>query len=538
MNTGPADITQWQYDEATGLLTNKLYADGKGVAYEYTSDGKLSKRTWARGDTTEYAYDPATGEMTNINYSGSTPDIIFSYDRIGRPKQITDAQGIRTFAYDQYLQLTNETIIANGTTDVIARNYDSLGRSDGFTIGEYKAGYGYDNWGRFISVESVIGTAINTFNYFYLPNSALISGYSNSVIQVAKIYEEHHDLLTQVKNDAGTNLISRFDYTNDELGRRTHRIDTAAAVTTNDFAYNSRGELTNAVMEARTFGWAFDNIGNRKTYTTNSMVRTYTANSLNQYTQITNGGLRTLSYDLDGNMTNDAVFAYSFNGENRLIMAEPLSLTNGSKRVRNSYDYMGRRWQKAVDTWNGSAWVADTTNFFLYDGYNMVQERNEPNGVIRSYVRGLDISGTLQGVGGIGGLLAISSGTNTWFYFGDANGNVTELVDGSGVITTHYEWDVYGNRINAPAAGNEPENPYGFSGQYCDKETGLDMYIFRPYIPPLGRFLYRDPIEELYSPNMYQFVKNNPIDKIDSLGRWGVGLRCVPGGWSSWSRCA
>lgn len=35
------DTTRWLRDEATGLVTNKVYADGKGPCYTYTPDGKL-----------------------------------------------------------------------------------------------------------------------------------------------------------------------------------------------------------------------------------------------------------------------------------------------------------------------------------------------------------------------------------------------------------------------------------------------------------------------------------------------------------------
>ena len=42
------DTTTWLYDEPTGLLTNKVYADGKGPSYTYTPDGKLATRAWAR----------------------------------------------------------------------------------------------------------------------------------------------------------------------------------------------------------------------------------------------------------------------------------------------------------------------------------------------------------------------------------------------------------------------------------------------------------------------------------------------------------
>jgi YD repeat-containing protein len=80
---GAGDETQWFYDDATGLLTNKLYADGKGTAYSYTPDGKLATRLWARRVTTTYAHD-AAGSLTNIVYSDATPDVTFAYDRLGR----------------------------------------------------------------------------------------------------------------------------------------------------------------------------------------------------------------------------------------------------------------------------------------------------------------------------------------------------------------------------------------------------------------------------------------------------------------------
>ena len=43
--------------DATGLVTQKLYADGRGPCYTYTDDGNLATRTWARGVTTSYTYD-------------------------------------------------------------------------------------------------------------------------------------------------------------------------------------------------------------------------------------------------------------------------------------------------------------------------------------------------------------------------------------------------------------------------------------------------------------------------------------------------
>ena len=57
--------------EATGLVTQKLYADGRGPCYTYTDDGNLATRTWARGVTTSYTYD-AWGSLTSTTSSDGT----------------------------------------------------------------------------------------------------------------------------------------------------------------------------------------------------------------------------------------------------------------------------------------------------------------------------------------------------------------------------------------------------------------------------------------------------------------------------------
>jgi YD repeat-containing protein len=126
---GAGDQTQWRYDEATGLLTNKVYADGKGPSYTYTPDGKLATRTWARGVQTTYRYT-TDGAMTNIVYSDGTPAVTFTLDRLGRQRTITDATGTRAFAYNDALQLAAET----NAFGVLVRAYDGLGRSAGFSL--------------------------------------------------------------------------------------------------------------------------------------------------------------------------------------------------------------------------------------------------------------------------------------------------------------------------------------------------------------------------------------------------------------------
>lgn len=357
------------------------------------------------------------------------------------------------------------------------------------------------------SVSSSVNFVSSVVNYSYLSNSDLLCGWSNGTISVGRTYEANRNLLTQVKNMASGNLIGQFDYQNDALGRRTQRLDSGASASTNLFAYNPRSELTNALMGANSFAWALDPIGNRVSDASNSITRFYAANNLNQYISITNGGLKTLSYDLDGNLTNDGVFAYTWDAENRLASA-----SNAFNVVQFSYDFMSRRYWKVV---NG------VTNTFVWDGWNMVQEvQSSASGLqTNAYVWGLDLSGSLQGAGGIGGLLSWNrSGDNAVFFcLADANGNVTDLVDSNGSSAAHYEWDAYGNALNCTGveAGN---NRFRFSSKYLDDETALYYYGYRWYSPSLGRWASRDPMGERGAINLALFAGNCALGKVDVLG--------------------
>ena len=51
-----------------------------------------------------------------------------------------------------------------------------------------------------------------------------------------------------------------------------------------------------------------------------------------------------------------------------------------------------------------------------------------------------------------------------------------------------------------------------------DDETGLLYYGFRYYLPGIGTWLSRDPIEEVGGLNLYGMVGNDPLNTIDFLG--------------------
>jgi RHS repeat-associated protein len=59
---------------------------------------------------------------------------------------------------------------------------------------------------------------------------------------------------------------------------------------------------------------------------------------------------------------------------------------------------------------------------------------------------------------------------------------------------------------------------YRFSSKPRDIETGLYYYTYRYYDPMTGRWPSRDPIEEAGGINLYGFVSNDGVSKLDKLG--------------------
>jgi RHS repeat-associated protein len=229
------------------------------------------------------------------------------------------------------------------------------------------------------------------------------------------------------------------------------------------------------------------------------------------------------TYDADGNLTSDGRWTNRWDAENRLISME--SLTNGpagSKlKLLFGYDYVGRRISKTVSNWTGSAWALVSDQRFVYAGWNLRAILDPALNLQSSFMWGLDLSGSLQGAGGVGGLLLVthhSSPVTSSFTCYDGNGNVTTLIDsGNSTITGQYEYGPFGETI-CLSGGAAASNPFRFSTKYMDSETDLLYYGYRYYAAGAGRWYGREPLGELESPNPYNFVGNNPVSSFDVNG--------------------
>jgi RHS repeat-associated protein len=128
---------------------------------------------------------------------------------------------------------------------------------------------------------------------------------------------------------------------------------------------------------------------------------------------------------------------------------------------------------------------------------------------------GLDLSGSEQGAGGVVGLLLFNdSADGSSFPAYDGNGNVVGLYKGSdSTLRGDYEYDPFGQLIRVQGSGGLA-NPIRFSSKYQDQYTDLNYYGYRYYSASLGRWVNRDPMEELLrSPQ--SFVASDHSDSYD-----------------------
>jgi|GEM_PF-3004914 len=235
------------------------------------------------------------------------------------------------------------------------------------------------------------------------------------------------------------------------------------------------------------------------------------------------------SYDLDGNMTTDGRRNYTWDAENRLIRVQSRSDTPQAswRRVEWQYDALGRRIRQTTWMWNTSSgtWQVTEDLKFISDpllfGRHIAELRVSDNALVRTYVWGLDLSETLEGVGGLLWVTlytAFGSVVGTHFAAYDGNGNVVGLVSSTaGTETARYEYGPFGEpiRVSGLAA---TLNPFRFSTKRTCNTTDLVLYEYRAYSPCLGRWMSRDPVEETGGGNLYGFVFGNPLNNFDRLG--------------------
>ena len=434
-------VTTYTYDNMDRLATRKD-ALNRTESYQYDLVGNLTQFTDRKNQVTTFQYD-ALNRRTQATYADATTT--FTYDTVGRLVKASDTApgaGSIDFAYDILDRLTQETT-GQGT---VAYQYDVLGRRTQMTAnGQQPTVYQYDAASRLTRVEQ--GSLFAALGYDHA-NRRTSLNYSNNTTT-----SYGYDLasrLTGIAHNGPSGIIEALTYQYDTAGNRV-------SLSRNN---GTASLLPNAVASA-------------------------TYDAANEQTAFAGA---TLTYDSNGNLTNDGVNTYHWDAWNRLIGI------SGGSTASFAYDSLGRRVSKTI---NG------TNTQFAYDGDDITAEIGG-GAVSTAYLRSLNIDE----------MFGFLRQDGVYFSIYDGIGSTLALTNQSGTPSVQYSYEPFGKtQISNPSF----TNPFQFTGRENDN-NGLSHYRARYYSSKAQRFVSEDPLGLLGGVNVYSYVTNNPISFTDPQG--------------------
>ena len=568
----------YRYDPV-GNLTNVVYPVSHSITLKYDALNRLTNMVDAVG-TTVYGYD-AAGQLLSegglwpsdtVSYSYNNrlrtalsiaaPNASawmqsYGYDSTRRLTSVSSPAGAFNYIYDPVqLQRADELTFPNGA--YITNSYDSVARllstvlknSGGTVLDSESYAYNAAN-----QRTSEMNTAGDFRNYTYDNEGELTSAIGKEAGGTANRWQEQfgygYDPAGNLNYRTNNGFVQAFNVNNlNELSTVNRSGTLTVGGTTTSPATNVTVNTTNAFLYAdATFAATNIPLVNG--------TNTFTAIAKDSYGRVSSNTstawmplVPTYAYELNGNLLLERNAAgtitnrcFAYDDENELISVWVPNVWS------NNFVYDGklRRRIERDYTWNGSSWVQTNEIHFIYDGNVVVQERDANNLPQITYTRGTDLSGSLQGAGGIGGLLArtdmglwtVGSGQATAFYHADGNGNITAMINNLQLIVAKYLYDSFGCTLSV-SGSLAGANKYRFSSKEWNENAGLYYYLYRFYDPNLQRWPNHDPIGEpgfellryhnskpprliemlrqIGGNNLYEFVRNQPTDLFDSLG--------------------
>jgi len=447
--------------------------------------------------------------------SGQTYEQL-TYDPAGSVTAKRNRSGISlAFVFDDLNRETTRTVpdnpaVAGNLARTLTTSYDLAGRSWDATADSQTLSQRYDAAGRLDYVDdSYLGASNNRVNPGYDAAGNRTSLVYPGGTSVAFTFDALNRLDTVTEGG-----VTLADYDWDTLSRRDLvRLDNNAF--SSDLGYEADDDLSSIVHTGPaplTFTLA-RNASSQITGLTASdgaflarpaatLSQAYSPNRLNQYSSV--AGTAQV-YDANGNLTGDGTYTFTYDEENRLRTASGAGYTSTYE-----YDPLGRRRAKIV---NG------VTTRYASDGAEEIEERDASQVVLRKYVYGQGIDDR------IAMLDATCAGGGRCFYLTNWQGSATTLVNQDGTLNAVYHYGPYGEGTNWTPSDALTGNPFRYTGRRVDPETGLYYYRARYYSPRTGRFLQTDPVGTKDDLNLYAFVGNDPLNRVDPSGLGCTGSR-------------
>ena len=236
-------------------------------------------------------------------------------------------------------------------------------------------------------------------------------------------------------------------------------------------------------------------------------------------------GNRASLTDAAGNQVAKTVGAdawtYGFDYRNRMTSFD--APESDAEHTDATYAFYPHHWARRSRT-VGMGEGAVTTRF-LYDGDNDVAEYDASGVALATFVTPfLDQNLSMTIPAGL-------PNAGTYFYMQDGLGSVRNLLDAAQAVVNRYDYEAFGQPMNAAPAEAIPQ-PFAFSARRYDSEDGLLHLRNRQYVPRHGTFASRDAFPTC-TPTQWSDRRYSPlrVPGLDVERHWNV--LAGPGSWQA-----
>ena len=225
-------------------------------------------------------------------------------------------------------------------------------------------------------------------------------------------------------------------------------------------------------------------------------------------------------YDAHGNMLNiDALPSVWWDCKDRLGHAD---LAVGSdQQAWYTYDGTGQRMRKVVQRKNRTEETLYLGGFEVYREY---QGEGDDRGELRKERETLHVMDDVRRIAIVETVTVSPSGSTQLIRYQYSNhlGSASLELDEKGEIISYEEFYPFGSTsfLLTNKKIKSAAKRYRYTGMERDEESGLNYHGARYYAPWLCRWTAADPIGIKDDLNVYSYVKNSPVSRVDTNGKW------------------